>query len=102
LCYARDARRSPRTPINTRPSERTWRLEIVPGLHRLRTPMTSKALPWIMPYAFEGADGVTLFDSGYGTPEASEWLTQQLHGIGYQPSDIQRLIVSHGHADHLG
>ena len=67
------------------------RLEIVPGLHRLRTPMTSKALPWIMPYAFEGPEGVSLFDSGYGTPEATEWLTQQLHGIGYQPSDIRRL-----------
>lgn len=77
-------------------------MEIVPGLHRLRTPMTSKALPWIMPYAFEGPDGVSLFDSGYGTPEASEWLTQQLHGIGYQPSDIRRLIVSHGHPDHIG
>jgi len=77
-------------------------VEVVPGLHRLRTPMTSNALPWIMPYAFEGSGGVSLFDSGYGTPEASEWLTQQLHGIGYQPSDIERLIVSHGHPDHLG
>ena len=56
--------------------------------------MTSKALPWIMPYAFEGPDGVSLFDSGYGTPEASEWLTQQLHGIGYQPGS--ELAASHG------
>ena len=77
-------------------------MEIVPGLHRLRTPMTSNALPWIMPYAFEGPDGVSLFDSGYGTPEATEWLTRQLQRIGYQPSDIRRLIVSHGHADHVG
>jgi glyoxylase-like metal-dependent hydrolase (beta-lactamase superfamily II) len=77
-------------------------VEIVPGLHRLRTPMTSKALPWIMPYAFEGPDGVSLFDSGYGTPEATEWLAQQLHGIGYRPSDVRRLIVSHAHPDHVG
>ena len=76
--------------------------EIVPGLWRLRTPMTSKALPWIMPYAFAGKHGVTLFDAGYGTPEAREAMTAQLKAIGYAPSDVQRLIVSHAHPDHLG
>ncbi|MBM4411471.1 MAG: MBL fold metallo-hydrolase [Chloroflexi bacterium] len=76
--------------------------EIVPGLWRLRTPMTSNALPWIMPYAFAGKHGVTLFDSGYGTPEAKTALTAQLKAIGYAPSDVQRLLVSHAHADHLG
>jgi glyoxylase-like metal-dependent hydrolase (beta-lactamase superfamily II) len=76
--------------------------EIVAGLHRLQTPMTSNALPWVMPYAFEGADGVTLFDSGYGTPEATEALTEQLDELGYAPSDVRRLIVSHAHPDHLG
>ncbi|TAJ16412.1 MAG: MBL fold metallo-hydrolase [Dehalococcoidia bacterium] len=76
--------------------------EIVPGLWRLRTPMTSDALPWIMPYAFAGKHGVTLFDSGYGTPEAQVALTAQLKAIGYGPADVQRLIVSHAHPDHLG
>ena len=76
--------------------------EIVPGLWRLRTPMTSDALPWIMPYAFAGQHGVSLFDSGYGTPEAQAALTAQLRAIGYAPSDVQRLIVSHAHPDHIG
>lgn len=76
--------------------------EIVPGLHRLRTPMTSNALPWIMPYAFAGPDGVTLFDSGYGTTEAQAALEQQLGAIGYAVGDVRRLIVSHAHPDHLG
>ncbi len=76
--------------------------EIVSGLHRLRTPMTSKALPWVMPYVFEGRDGVSLFDSGYGTPEAIQALTEQLEELGYAPSDVRRLIVSHAHPDHLG
>jgi glyoxylase-like metal-dependent hydrolase (beta-lactamase superfamily II) len=64
--------------------------------------MTSKAIPWIMPYVFEGPDGVSLFDSGYGTTQATESLTAQLAELGYQPSQIQRLIVSHAHPDHLG
>jgi glyoxylase-like metal-dependent hydrolase (beta-lactamase superfamily II) len=76
--------------------------EIVPGLYRLRTPMTSKALPWAMPYALCGPDGVSLFDSGYGTPEAIESMESQLEAIGYEPAQIRRLIVSHSHPDHLG
>jgi len=72
------------------------------AIYRLRTPMTSTALPWIMPYAFLGPDGVTLFDAGYGTPEATEALTQQLAAIGRTPADIQRLIISHAHPDHIG
>src|SRR5690606_24651273 len=83
--------------------------EIVPptsqrgGLYRLRTPMTSNALPWIMPYAFLGADGgVTLFDAGYGTPEATDALTRQLAALDRRPQDIRRLVISHAHPDHIG
>ncbi len=73
------------------------------GLYRLRTPMTSTALPWVMPYAFVAADGgVSLFDAGYGTDEATEALTQQLAALDRKPSDIRRLIVSHAHPDHIG
>lgn len=64
--------------------------------------MTSMALPWIMPYAFLGPDGVTLFDAGYGTTEASTALTEQLAALGRKPSDIQRLVISHAHPDHIG
>jgi glyoxylase-like metal-dependent hydrolase (beta-lactamase superfamily II) len=77
-------------------------VEIVPGLHQLKTPMTSPALPYMMPYVFEGADGVSLFDAGYGTPEATKSLTEQLARLGYEPKHIRRLIVSHAHPDHLG
>ncbi|MPZ97942.1 MAG: MBL fold metallo-hydrolase [Dehalococcoidia bacterium] len=90
------------SPGRFAPPRKDRPLEIVPGLHRLRTPMTSKALPWITPYLFEGTDGVTLFDSGYGTPEATEALTDELRERGYAPSDVQRLIVSHAHPDHIG
>jgi glyoxylase-like metal-dependent hydrolase (beta-lactamase superfamily II) len=84
--------------------------EIVPArsgrgaLYRLRTPMTSRALPWVMPYAFVGGpdEGVTLFDSGYGTREATSALTEQLAALGRAPADVSRLIVSHAHPDHVG
>ncbi len=77
-------------------------MEIVPGLHQLKTPMPSPALPYILAYAFVGGDGVSLFDTGYGTPEAIEAMTGELRRLGCEPKDICRVIISHAHPDHLG
>ncbi len=74
------------------------------ALYRLRTPMSSTALPWVMPYAFvpNTDEGVTLFDAGYGTSDATEAMTAQLAALGRTPADVRRLIVSHFHPDHIG
>lgn len=77
-------------------------MEIVPGLHQLKTPMASPALPYMLPYAFVEADGVSLFDAGFGTPAAIESMRQQLAALGFEPKDIRRLIISHAHPDHIG
>jgi hypothetical protein len=50
-------------------------VEIVSGLHQLRTPMNTPGLPYVMPYLFEGPDGVALFDAGYGTKEVTSLRT---------------------------
>jgi glyoxylase-like metal-dependent hydrolase (beta-lactamase superfamily II) len=77
-------------------------VEIVPGLFQLKTPMMGPALPYIMPYALRGSDGVNLFDAGFGTPPAIESMTAQLKTLGYEPKDIRRLFISHAHPDHIG
>ena len=77
-------------------------MEIVPGLHQLKTPMPSPALPYVLPYAFECDDGVALFDAGFGTPQAIETMTAELKLIGYEPKDIRRVMISHAHPDHYG
>ena len=77
-------------------------LEIVPDLHQLKTPMPSPALPYILAYAFLGGDGVSLFDTGYGTPEAIEAMTGELRRLGCEPKDIRRVMISHAHPDHMG
>ncbi len=77
-------------------------MEIVPGLHQIKTPMPRPELPYVFAYLFEGADGITLFDCGFGTPEATAALTAGLAERGHEPSDIRRLIISHGHPDHYG
>jgi len=64
--------------------------------------MNTPGLPFVMPYLFEGPDGVALFDAGYGTNEATRAMSQELSSRGYQPSDIRMLVISHAHPDHLG
>jgi len=82
-------------------AERT-RVEIVPGLHQLKTPFPGPALPYIMPYALVGTDGVNLVDAGFGTPEAIAAMTAQLAELGFEPKDIRRLFITHAHPDHIG
>ena len=77
-------------------------MEIVPGLHQLKTPMPSLGLPYVLAYAFVGGDGVSLFDTGYGTPAAIEAMTGELQRLGREPKDIRRVMISHAHPDHLG
>lgn len=77
-------------------------MEIVPGLHQLKTPFPGPALPYIMPYALLGPDGVSLVDAGFGTPAATEAMTEQLARLGREPKDIKRLFITHAHPDHIG
>lgn len=70
--------------------------------HQLRTPMKNSPLQYVFTYVLEGSDGVTLIDPGYGIPDAWDSLTAALSDLGYRPSDVARVLISHGHADHAG
>lgn len=78
------------------------RVEILPGLHQVKTPMPTPALPYVLAYIFECDDGVGLFDAGFGTPEATAAMTAELARLGRTPSDIRRIMISHAHPDHYG
>ncbi|MGI9822817.1 MBL fold metallo-hydrolase [Agromyces sp. Marseille-Q5079] len=52
---------------------------------------------WVI---YSGPDGVTLIDSGYYGQRAL--LEASLDAIGVGPADVAAVLVTHGHADHLG
>ncbi|PJF44541.1 MAG: hypothetical protein CUN55_03480 [Phototrophicales bacterium] len=52
-------------------------------------------------YLLEGTP-LTLLDVGPNTPEAYEALEMGLKQYGYQISDIEQIILSHHHTDHIG
>ncbi|WP_448003403.1 MBL fold metallo-hydrolase [Agromyces bauzanensis] len=52
---------------------------------------------WVV---YSGPDGVTLVDSGYAGQRDA--LVASLDAIGCRPHDVSAVLITHGHADHLG
>ncbi|WP_170885452.1 MBL fold metallo-hydrolase [Bacillus alkalicellulosilyticus] len=47
-------------------------------------------------------ESLTLVDAGPKTKEAWESFIQQLNEIGYGPEDIEQIVITHHHPDHIG
>jgi glyoxylase-like metal-dependent hydrolase (beta-lactamase superfamily II) len=45
-------------------------------------------------------DGLTLVDTGF--VGRADQILEQVEDLGYSPSDIKRIIITHHHADHVG
>ncbi|MBO8170912.1 MAG: MBL fold metallo-hydrolase [Bacillaceae bacterium] len=69
-------------------------------IHKLVIPTPFMVGP-VNLYLIEG-DALTLIDAGPKTDEARESLIQQLKELGIQPSDIDQVILTHHHMDHVG
>ncbi|WP_077326822.1 MBL fold metallo-hydrolase [Virgibacillus siamensis] len=52
-------------------------------------------------YLLKG-DILSLVDAGVKTKEAWEALKDQLNELGYTPADIEQIILTHHHPDHIG
>jgi glyoxylase-like metal-dependent hydrolase (beta-lactamase superfamily II) len=49
-----------------------------------------------------GAEPLTLIDAGFQTEESKNAFIAQLAEAGHEPSEIQRVLITHGHPDHYG
>jgi len=72
----------------------------LPGLHLLLLP-TPFSVGSVQVYVFTG-EPVTLIDTGVKTPESRAALEAGLDGLGLGLEDIERVVVTHHHQDHLG
>ena len=70
------------------------------GIHTLRIP-TPFAVGRVNCYLIED-DPLTLVDTGPNSGKALDELQQQLHELGYAIADIELVILTHQHIDHLG
>jgi len=69
-------------------------------VHRITVP-TPFPVGDVHMYVIAG-DRLTLVDAGVKTEEAWERFVQCLGEIGYQPKDIEQIVITHHHPDHVG
>jgi glyoxylase-like metal-dependent hydrolase (beta-lactamase superfamily II) len=70
------------------------------GIHRLRIP-TPFAVGRVNCYLIAG-EPLTLIDTGPNSGKALDELEHQLRDLGHEIEDLELLIISHQHIDHLG
>jgi glyoxylase-like metal-dependent hydrolase (beta-lactamase superfamily II) len=71
-----------------------------PQIHQIVLPL-SGLLPVVQVYLIEDQP-LTLVDTGVRTPESRAVLEAALEELGYAFADIERVIVTHAHLDHMG
>jgi glyoxylase-like metal-dependent hydrolase (beta-lactamase superfamily II) len=69
-------------------------------IHQLTVP-TPYAVGDVHVYLLKG-DTLSLVDAGVNTQDAWDALVVQLREIGYEPNDIEQIILTHHHPDHTG
>jgi glyoxylase-like metal-dependent hydrolase (beta-lactamase superfamily II) len=78
----------------------------LPHLHaiELPTPFPVGPVTVYLAEAPAGAPGepLTLIDTGPLTPEAQGALESGLHRLGYSVTELDRVLITHAHADHFG
>ncbi|HEY5578978.1 MAG TPA: MBL fold metallo-hydrolase [Acidimicrobiia bacterium] len=72
------------------------------GIHRITLPLPIPQLRSVNCYLFEGPGGVTVLDCGANTTEGHEILVQGLGHAGFGITEVDRLIGTHLHPDHIG
>lgn len=75
--------------------------EIAGGFYRISLPMPFR-LNHIMSFALVSERQVTLFDTDMDIPEGFSALERALQQVGRSVSDIDRIFLTHYHADHCG
>lgn len=73
---------------------------VAEGVHQLEIPMRHNPLGKTYSYLLDEAR--TLIDTGVPTGDAYTALEEQLEAVGMQVSDLERIIVTHMHTDHIG
>jgi len=75
-------------------------VKITDNIHQLTVPMERNPLGKTYSYLF--TDSKTLIDTGVPTEGAYQGLTSELKDAGFRVQDIERVILTHLHNDHIG
>ena len=77
-------------------------MEILNGVHQIKTPAPESASFYTNIYVIEGGDGHILVDSGWDSQESLWALQEGIKGANLKLRDIKQLVITHIHPDHYG
>ena len=75
---------------------------MLPGLWRLRLPVSVPGVPHCNAWAIAAGDGLVLVDCGTGEPGSLREFERAMDQVGLAPRDIRLLVCTHAHVDHAG
>lgn len=76
--------------------------QVADGLWSIPVPMPDNPLRYVLVYALETGTGIVIVDAGWPTDEAWEALTAGCRTAGFDVGDIEGVLVTHIHPDHVG
>lgn len=77
-------------------------MEIVPGIHQIKLPLKDNPLGHVNTYLIQGTGGWVLLDTGWNDPESFEAFSGQLDELHIGFQDLNLIIITHMHPDHIG
>jgi glyoxylase-like metal-dependent hydrolase (beta-lactamase superfamily II) len=86
----------------TRPREIGRGEKVLPGLWRLRLPLSLPGVPHCNAWAVAAGDGVVLVDTGMHEPGSMAHLERALDQVGLRVEHVRLVVCTHAHVDHCG
>ena len=86
----------------TRPREVGRGERVLPGLWRLRLPLSWPGVPHCNAWAIAAGGGIVLVDTGTHEPGSMANLERALDQVRLRVEDVRLVVVTHAHADHCG
>lgn len=72
------------------------------GIFSIPVPITDNPLGHTLVYAMESPTGLVLVDAGWDDENAWEGLTSGLEAVGHSVTEIEGVVLTHFHPDHVG
>ena len=75
---------------------------VIPGIWRLRLPLSLPGVPHCNAWALAAGDGIVLVDTGMHEPGSMAHLERALDQAGLRVEHIRLIALTHAHVDHCG
>ena len=77
-------------------------MELFRGINQIKIPLPKTRMESVNVYIIEGNSGNLMIDTGWNSPDAFNFLAQEMKSSGFAMNDITEVVITHLHPDHFG